>query len=106
MPSPTWVSTRDTLGMMTLRDIPVTSRAKAMFASAVRSSNRRKSWKTIPSLRRRCATSRRLASLAASARSPQTSPCVGRLFHVDHLQHRRLPAPLGPVRKQNSPFLT
>ena len=42
--------------------VPITSSANATFASAVRSSSSRKSWKTMPSRRRSLATSRCLMS--------------------------------------------
>jgi hypothetical protein len=55
---------------------PVTSRAKAMFSAAVRSSSSRKSWNTIPSRRRRRGTSSAL-SVVTLYPDTRTSPALG-----------------------------
>ena len=43
---------RDLVRRCSARGVPITSSANATFCSAVRSSSRRKSWKTMPSRRR------------------------------------------------------
>src|SRR6266498_1942807 len=74
---PTCVSTRITRAGIVEERAPVTSSANATFSSAVRSSSSRKSWKTMPSLRRSRGTSRGRISLTLYPET-RTSPEVGR----------------------------
>src|SRR2546428_1301694 len=74
---PTCVSTRITRAAIVDERALVTSSAKATFSSAVRSSSSRKSWKTIPSLRRSRGTSRGRISFTLYPET-RTSPEVGR----------------------------
>src|SRR5439155_24357947 len=75
--SPTCVSTRITRAGIVEERAPVTSSANATFSSAVRSSSSRKSWKTMPSLRRSRGTSRGRISFTLYPET-RTSPEVGR----------------------------
>ena len=75
--SPTCVSTRATLGPTDCGGVPITSSANATFCSAVRSSSRRKSWKTTPS-RRRSAGIWCLVIVTELCPATRTSPCDGR----------------------------
>src|SRR5690606_32633135 len=88
---------------MTERCAPVTSSANATFSAAVRSGSRRKSWKMKLTLRRRIAISRRRI---VSEEKPltRTSPLVGQSAMWISRRIVDLPAPLCPVRKQNSPL--
>src|SRR6059036_1307290 len=74
---PTCVSTRITRAGIVEERAPVTSSANATFSSAVRSSSSRKSWKTMPSLRRSRGTSRGRISFTLYPET-RTSPEVGR----------------------------
>src|SRR6266568_2533467 len=72
---PVGSSARITRAGIDERRAPVTSRAKATFSSAVRSSSRRKSWNTIPRRRRSIGTSRGRSSATLNPET-RTSPLV------------------------------
>ena len=90
--------TRITRAATVSRRALVTSRAKAMFSVAVRSSSSRKSWNTMP-IRRLSAERPPVDSLATFSPNTKISPRDGLSDMNNSRKSVVLPAPDGPVRK-------
>src|SRR3972149_1980725 len=100
--SPTRLRSCGTRRRISWRVPPVTSSAKATFSKTVLAGRRRKSWKTIPILRRRPGTwlrGRRARSWPATTTRPAVASCSRMRRRMKVL----LPAPDGPTRKTKSP---
>ena len=79
-------------------------RTKATFSRMVFRFRSLKSWKTTPMLRRSSGIWR--SGIAVMLRPPtRICPCEGSSSRKTSFRNVVFPAPEGPVRKQNSPFL-
>ena len=84
-------------------DMPRTlRRAMATFSSAVRWSNRLKSWKIMPTWARK-AQSLDLLEKSSFSPSRMISPLSGGMRQLMHCKSVLLPAPEGPMRTLSSP---
>ena len=91
--------------LMWERGLPITCSAKPTLSVTVLLGSSRKSWKTVPMLRRRLGTFQ-LASRLISLPATNTRPCVGRASRSTSRRKVDFPEPDSPTRKTNSPFST